>query len=143
MSWRPCVAPTLLAMFTALLVSSRAFGEDDAQTYKDRGIAHYFKNDYDRAIADYTKAIGLDPKYALAYHYRGIAYWRSKEYDRAIGDFIDAIRLDPHEHRNYNNLAWAIATCPKDKVRNGKSVRKKGVRHRCAQHPLGRSGNGA
>ena len=24
-----------------------------------------------------------------------------------------------------------------------KSVRKKGVRHRCAQHPLGRSGNGA
>ena len=35
---------------------------------------NYAKRDYDRAIADYTQAIGLDPKHAGAYYCRGMAY---------------------------------------------------------------------
>jgi tetratricopeptide (TPR) repeat protein len=37
----------------------------------NRGNAYYRKRDYDRAIADYTKAIELDPNYANAYTNRG------------------------------------------------------------------------
>ena len=36
-------------------------------------IAH--KGNYDQAISDFTKAIGLDPNYAKAYNNRGLAYY--------------------------------------------------------------------
>jgi len=62
----------------------------------NRGIAYAEKADYDRAIADYTEAIRLDPKLAEAYCSRGAAYGRGKsEYDKAIDDLTEAIRLNP------------------------------------------------
>ena len=36
--------------------------------YNDRGNAWSAKKEYDKAIADYNKAIGLDPKLAAAYN---------------------------------------------------------------------------
>src|ERR1700690_2903216 len=38
-----------------------------AVTYYDRGVGYDATGDYDRAIADYTKTIELDPKFARAY----------------------------------------------------------------------------
>ena len=42
--------------------------------YYNRGYAYRKKGDMDRAIADYTEALRLDPKYAIAYNNRGLAY---------------------------------------------------------------------
>jgi tetratricopeptide (TPR) repeat protein len=42
---------------------------------------------YDKAIAEYTKAIKLDPNDAGAYFNRGIAYGYKGDYDQAIADF--------------------------------------------------------
>jgi hypothetical protein len=53
------------------------------------------EKDYDQAIANFTKAIEMDPKYALAYNERGIAYQGRGDYDRAIADYTKAIELDP------------------------------------------------
>ena len=50
---------------------------------------------YDRAIADYDKAIEIDPKYAQAYNNRGYAYEAKGEHDRAIADYDKAIEIDP------------------------------------------------
>ena len=58
------------------------------RAYRDKG-------DTDRAIADYTEAIRLDPKFAIAYNNRGLAYRDKGDTDRAIADFTEAIRLDP------------------------------------------------
>ena len=63
--------------------------------YCNRGIAYRHKGEYDKAIADYTEAIRLDPKYAKAYNNRGIAYRHKGEFDKAIADYTEAIRLDP------------------------------------------------
>ena len=41
--------------------------------YFQRGIAYRNLEDYDAAIADYTKAIEINPNYAEAYNNRGIA----------------------------------------------------------------------
>ncbi len=49
------------------------------------------KANYDKAIADYDKAIALNPKYADFYNNRGIAYNKKNEYDSAIADFDKAI----------------------------------------------------
>ena len=57
----------------------------------------------DRAIADHTKAIELDPDDATAYNNRGVAYSTKKEYDRAIEDFNKAIELNPNDVDAYHN----------------------------------------
>jgi tetratricopeptide (TPR) repeat protein len=49
---------------------------------------------YDRAIADYTQAIRLDPDYAVVYNDRGIAYYSKGDYDHAIEDYTQAIHLN-------------------------------------------------
>jgi tetratricopeptide (TPR) repeat protein len=75
----------------------------DAKAYYDRGLAYYDKKDYDRAIAEYTQAIKLDPNYATAYTNRGCVYGGKGDYDRAIADFTQAIKLDPNDAHAYTN----------------------------------------
>jgi tetratricopeptide (TPR) repeat protein len=89
--------------------------------YGDEGIEG--RQAYDRAIADFTQAIKLDPKNVQAYTYRGYVsenladfaqairldpknvevyyargslYWRRWDYARAIPDLTQAIKLDPN-----------------------------------------------
>jgi tetratricopeptide (TPR) repeat protein len=61
----------------------------------ERGIALAKEGRYDQAIAEYTKAIELDPKYALAYCFRGDAYGKTGKSNLAIADYTKAIELDP------------------------------------------------
>jgi Flp pilus assembly protein TadD len=44
----------------------------------------------DRAIADYTAAIRLDPHYAAAYFNRGAAFQQRGQVDQARADFANA-----------------------------------------------------
>ena len=53
--------------------------------------------EYDKAIADYTEAIHLDPTDAQAYNNRGIAYVDKSDLDNAIADHTTAIRLGPEQ----------------------------------------------
>ena len=77
--------------------------------YNRRGNAYYYKGDYDRAVADYDRAIRLRPDYAFHYYNRGIAYSDKGEYDRAIADFDQALRLDPDYAFAYNNRGFAYS----------------------------------
>ena len=79
----------------------------DCDAYNNRGLAYSDKGENDRAIADYTEAIRLDPKYANAYINRGLAYREKGETDRAIADFTEAIRLDPKFADAYVNRGLA------------------------------------
>jgi|GEM_PF-3619528 tetratricopeptide (TPR) repeat protein len=65
------------------------------ETYICRGVAHAQNGDEDHAISDYSAAIDLDPKRALAYFNRGCAYERVSQEDRAIEDFDRVIELRP------------------------------------------------
>ena len=60
----------------------------------EEGNTHYYVNEYQKAIADYDRAIQLDPQYAAAYNNRGNAYYDLKEYQKAIVDYDRAIELD-------------------------------------------------
>ena len=51
------------------------------------------KGNYDRAIADLTRAIELTPDYALAYELRGKAYQKKGDLDRAKPDLAKAKQL--------------------------------------------------
>ena len=71
--------------------------------YNNRGSAYQSKDEIDRAIKDYNKAIKLNPDYALAYYNRGSAYQSKDEIDRAIKDYNKAIKLNPNYASAYNN----------------------------------------
>ncbi|MGA2258561.1 MAG: tetratricopeptide repeat protein [Thermoguttaceae bacterium] len=64
---------------------------------------HEGKGEYDKAIADLTESIRLDPKNADWYNNRGPFYEKRGEYDKAIADFTEAIRQDPNYAIAYIN----------------------------------------
>ena len=66
---------------------------NDATSYRERGIVAYRGGDLHRAIADFDRAIKLDPSYADAYIDRGIAFYRTGEFDRAFADMAHAKRI--------------------------------------------------
>src|SRR6266567_1765236 len=74
-----------------------------AVAYKNRGNVYFDKKDYDRAIADDSEAIKLDPKLATAYNRRGVAYLNKRDLDRAFADYNEAINLSPNFAAAYNN----------------------------------------
>jgi lipoprotein NlpI len=75
--------------------------------YVARGNAYYEKREYGRAIADFTRAIELNPNAEQAYNNRGNAYDAKGEYEKAIDDYSHAIELDPKSQRAYNNRGTA------------------------------------
>ena len=50
-----------VAACTAVIESGRETKHDQAVAFTTRGTAYYRKRDLDRAIADYSEAIRLDP----------------------------------------------------------------------------------
>src|SRR5689334_2005315 len=77
--------------------------------YIDRGRTYVQQDDNDRAIADFTKAIELDPEGADAYNLRGVAYTSNLDFDRAIADFDKAIQFDPLLRNAHYNRSLAFS----------------------------------
>ena len=47
------------------------------------------------AIAEYSRAIEIDPRLIDAYHNRGVSYERRGDRDRAVSDYRMALQIDP------------------------------------------------
>ena len=63
--------------------------------FNNRGLAYYHKDDYGRAIADFTEAIRFDGKVARAYFNRAAAYREQGDAELAAADRKTALRRDP------------------------------------------------
>lgn len=87
-----------------------------------RGMARYYLNDNDAAIADYTFAIKKNPENADFFTSRGVAYFRIGDYGRAKKDLDTALKIKPDDTNALNQKAWMMATCPDPKYRNGKEA---------------------
>jgi tetratricopeptide (TPR) repeat protein len=57
----------------------------------------------DDAIADYDRAIAINPKDFNSFNSRGKAYVAKGDSSRAIADFTQAIQFDPSYVEAYNN----------------------------------------
>jgi tetratricopeptide (TPR) repeat protein len=80
---------------TAIIQDQSESEANRARAYNNRGITYTHQEDFDRAIADLTEAIRLDPTWAGAYSNRGRAYREKGEDHRAIADLTESIKLDP------------------------------------------------
>ena len=65
------------------------------------------KGDFKGAIADYTKAIEINPQYSEAYINRGIAKSDLGDTQGAIADYNKAIDINPQYAVAYNNRGYA------------------------------------
>jgi tetratricopeptide (TPR) repeat protein len=92
---------------TNVIQSGRESGDNLAVVYNNRAIAYHAKGEYDRAIADYKKAIDINPRNADAYYNRAIVHDAKGEYDRAIADLSKAIEINPSHVRAYYNRGVA------------------------------------
>ena len=61
-----------------------------AETYYQSGLAHAKNGELELAIADYTKALELEPDYADAYYNRAGAWLRLGEREKAKSDLVTA-----------------------------------------------------
>lgn len=78
----------------------------DVDAYFNRGMMYNGK-DNDKAIADFSMVIQLEPNKARGYLYRGIAYRNAGQYDNAVRDFDKAISMEPQNSLNYLNRGMA------------------------------------
>jgi tetratricopeptide (TPR) repeat protein len=66
-----------------------------SQAYSARGSWQHKKHNYDAALADYDRALSIDPTNVEFYDYRADAWLAKGEPDRAIDNYDQAIRVDP------------------------------------------------
>jgi tetratricopeptide (TPR) repeat protein len=80
------------------------------RAYYARGGAYDGMRDFDRAIADYSEALRLNPDHAYILCDRARAFAAKFDYDRAIDDCTEAIRRDPQHVDAYRIRAQQYAT---------------------------------
>jgi tetratricopeptide (TPR) repeat protein len=68
----------------------------------NRGRAYTAQQNYADAIADFDRAIALEPNFAAAYYRRGIAYAEQSQFVSAIADIDHAVELSPENHAYQN-----------------------------------------
>jgi tetratricopeptide (TPR) repeat protein len=98
--WRTCAGKpgidrdTQIRSCTALIQSSQDRARDRAFAYNNRGDAWLAKGDNDRAIADYSEAVRLDPKKA---EYLNNRCWAraiaGRELPQAVTDCTEALGI--------------------------------------------------
>ena len=100
LSLLPLGQPLLLGSTTALataavVLSPQAAHAQSADEFFNRGNVKGDLGDYQGAIADYTKAIEINPQDAAAYNNRCWNRYLSSQYKRALPDCDKALSIDP------------------------------------------------
>ena len=97
-----CIGGTTLYVFSPLYVFRTP---KTATGFVNRGFSYHEKGEYDKAIADYTEAIRLNPNDNYAYTWRGrtykqrgLSYDEKGEYDKAIADYNEYLKQYPNDN---------------------------------------------
>lgn len=92
---------TAIQLFNRLM----AFEPETAEHYVNRGLVRTRNQQWDKAMADYDRAIELDDTLDKAYSNRANLYARRQNWAEAINDYDEAIDLNPLNIRARLNQA--------------------------------------
>jgi tetratricopeptide (TPR) repeat protein len=101
-NWRGCTGnPDVewqrqITACTALIDSGAETPENTSVAYFNRALAYENLDKFAEAIADFTRAIALNPNDADSYLYRGIDKTRMGDKDGGEADIATAKRLNPN-----------------------------------------------
>ncbi|NES78731.1 MULTISPECIES: tetratricopeptide repeat protein [Okeania] len=75
----------------------------DLQKNLQRAVINNRQGNFQQAIANYTKAVELNPYYPIAYNNRANIYSHIEKYEQALADYNKAIQLNPNNFKAYIN----------------------------------------
>lgn len=81
--------------------------EGTPELYNLRGLAKSNVSDFISAIADFDRAIAINPEYTEAYFNRAHALFRHSEFDASIADLNTVISMEPENAVAYTKRAMA------------------------------------
>lgn len=94
----------------------------NSEAHTLRGFAWKRSGDKEKAMADFDKAIELDPANAMAWRVRGATFASKGEHAKQLANYSESIRLDPDSPENLHHRAVVLSACTDDKIRNGKQA---------------------
>jgi tetratricopeptide (TPR) repeat protein len=89
-------------------VVSDGIAQTTAREYCNRGVTKQQKGDLDGALADYSRAIDLNPHGATAYNNRGLVKVAKGDLDGALADYNRALEITPRNFEIHGNRAAAL-----------------------------------
>ena len=75
------------------------------KVYLNRGMAHFYNQDYELALADFDESLALNPNNAAAYHGRGMVKYALNQYEDAIKEFQQSLKIDNSNPITHYNMA--------------------------------------
>ncbi|MEW6685474.1 MAG: tetratricopeptide repeat protein [Candidatus Edwardsbacteria bacterium] len=78
--------------------------EQSAVEHNEKGIALYFKREFEAAVVEFEKALELNPNLLETYNNLGLALSESGKEKEAVASFKRAIEINPDFAEAYNNL---------------------------------------
>jgi tetratricopeptide (TPR) repeat protein len=79
-----------------------------ARPWNNRGYAYWNREQWEKAMADYTKALERNPRYPLALSNRGVGFSHFKQWDKAVMDYTRALEIDSNFTKAYSNRGVAF-----------------------------------
>jgi tetratricopeptide (TPR) repeat protein len=79
---------------------------NEAEFYYNRGKEYAVNKDYDKSIADFSKAIELNPDDYVSYYDRALDYEHKNDVNSAILDYSRSIDINPDFIYAYNNRGF-------------------------------------
>jgi tetratricopeptide (TPR) repeat protein len=94
---------------------------DAADNHYDLANVLVCTNQTELAIAHYERAVELSPEYLAPRAHEKLAeiFASQGRWEEAIGHCEQALAIDSYHAKSLGELAWLLATCPKEKLRNG------------------------
>ena len=89
------------------LLTERVTKQKSGENYHLRGVAYLAHRQYDRASADFTESLRLQPRNAGALNNRGQASYSKGDFKSAVQDFTAAIAIEAKNPLILNNRALA------------------------------------
>ncbi len=90
------------------IVTTAPGGKDDvfenSNYFFNRGLFFQQAKEWEKALANYSKAEQLNPDNADTYNNKGVVYKEMGQFDRAIDEFLRAVFLNPQYAKAFNNI---------------------------------------
>ncbi len=78
------------------------------ESWFNLGLKHVSAGEFAKAIADWEKALNINPNLSEAWHNRGSALGRLGKYEAAVESFQNALSIDPNNYQAWNDRAHAL-----------------------------------